>query len=248
MPHVWLARGCPTLPPDARRVGARCVRSAQSVAGVRCCGGSTCVSVCLSQQSCDGDDGQAATLVQARAYCERRGRRLCTRAELGRGFCCKSGCAMDGMLVWTEDACTAPDNSGLPAAAQWPPPRGTGHWLSRAARCLGLSVSNLSLHYPADADAHFLEMRRQLRPWTQGARPHRYAGYNGPWLEGRWIRVTVRARARARVRVREGLAYPNPALTLPLTPGGSRTSSRSTRPPRCAVAGYAMSSARGCPS
>ena len=170
MPHVWLARGCPTLPPDARRVGARCVRSAQSVAGVRCCGGSTCVSVCLSQQSCDGDDGQAATLAQARAYCERRGRRLCTRAELGRGFCCKSGCAMDGMLVWTEDACTAaPDNGGLPAAERWPPPRVTGRWLSRAARCLGLSASNLSLHYPADADAHFLEMRRQLRPWTQGA-------------------------------------------------------------------------------
>jgi len=170
MPHVWLTRGCPTLPPDARRVGARCVRSAQSVAGVRCCGGSTCVSVCLSQQSCDGDDGQAATLAQARAYCERRGRRLCTRAELGRGFCCKSGCAMDGMLVWTEDACTAaPDNGGLPAAERWPPPRVTGRWLSRAARCLGLSASNLSLHYPADADAHFLEMRRQLRPWTQGA-------------------------------------------------------------------------------
>ena len=168
MPQHWLARGCPTLPLDASRVGARCVRRAQSVAGVRCCGGSTCVSVCLSQQNrdtCDGDDGHAATLVQARAYCERRGRRLCTRAELGRGFCCKSGCAMDGMLVWTEDTCaTASDNSGLPAAAQRPPPRRSGQWLSRAAaRCLGMSTSNLSLHYPADADAHFLEVHRQLR-------------------------------------------------------------------------------------
>ena len=50
-----------------------------------------------------------------------------------------------------------------------------------------MRTGNLSLHYPADADEHFLEVQRQLRPWTQGTRPHSYADYNGPWLENRWI-------------------------------------------------------------
>ena len=104
---------------------------------------------------------------------------------------------MDGMLVWTADSCIATDTGTGPAQR---PPRGGGRWLSRAARCLGMTTTNLSLSYPPDADEHFREVQRQLRPWTQGARPHRHSGFEGPWLENRWISHFEAEYARVRAR------------------------------------------------
>tara|TARA_B110001452_G_C15199885_1_gene416467 strand:- start:37 stop:1494 length:1458 start_codon:yes stop_codon:yes gene_type:complete len=180
----WLQRGCSTLPADARRIGPRCGAGSQ-VGGVRCCGDgrASCVSVCLGAQSCGGDDGQAANLSQATAFCRRRGLRLCTRAELSHGTCCRSGCAMDGMLVWTADGCDAAEAL---VETQLPEPRPRGaRGLSHAAHCLGMA-RNHSLQYPVDADEHFREVQRKMEPFSRGVPPHSYAGYSGPWLENRW--------------------------------------------------------------
>jgi len=45
------------------------------------------------------------------------------------------------------------------------------------------------LPYPEDAYAHFQEIHQRLEPWTQktGHKPHRAAGYHGPWIENHWI-------------------------------------------------------------
>ena len=45
------------------------------------------------------------------------------------------------------------------------------------------------LPYPEDAYAHFQEIHQRLEPWTQQTdhKPHRAAGYHGPWIENHWI-------------------------------------------------------------
>jgi hypothetical protein len=55
--------------------------------------------------------------------------------------------------------------------------------------CLQRSTSSLVLEYPDDADEHFNEIRIALSPWAQHSahKIHRAKGYNGPWIENRWI-------------------------------------------------------------
>ena len=73
-----------------------------------------CISVCEADQRINvagghdtvwepklGTDGLSATPVAAAAECSARGWRLCKRAELRA--CCKKGCGMDKLYVWTAD-------------------------------------------------------------------------------------------------------------------------------------------------
>ena len=45
------------------------------------------------------------------------------------------------------------------------------------------------LPYPEDAYKHFQEIHQRLSQWTQQTnhKPHRAAGYQGPWIENHWI-------------------------------------------------------------
>ena len=57
-------------------------------------------------------------------------------------------------------------------------------------QCLMRSTPTLNLSYPADPEAHFLEIHKALRPYTQPPqhRPHGDAsGFHGPWIENEWI-------------------------------------------------------------
>ena len=62
-----------------------------------------------------------------------------------------------------------------------------------AAACLGLTDHSLGLrgrfNYPADAESHFLEIERTLARFKQKEvhRPHRAAGFGGPWIENYFI-------------------------------------------------------------
>ena len=60
------------------------------------------------------------------------------------------------------------------------------------AECLGLTpkLSPENLSYPVDAEEHFFEIEMALARWKQKGvhRPHRAAGYGGPWIENIWIR------------------------------------------------------------
>jgi hypothetical protein len=57
--------------------------------------------------------------------------------------------------------------------------------------CLGLTKPKPSaaLAYPRDAEEHFLEIEKALARWKQKDvhRPHRAAGFGGPWVENIWI-------------------------------------------------------------
>ena len=99
---------------------AEAVWSTFQRAAVRCCkmperqSEARCMSVCEADQRINvagghdtvwepklGTDGLSATPVAAAAECSARGWRLCKRAELRA--CCKKGCGMDKLYVWTAD-------------------------------------------------------------------------------------------------------------------------------------------------
>lgn len=50
-------------------------------------------------------------------------------------------------------------------------------------RCLGLE----NITYPDDAYEHYQEIHRLLHEHTNHTKPHRAAGYRGPWIENYWI-------------------------------------------------------------
>jgi hypothetical protein len=113
-------------------------------AAVRCCGNDgSCISVCeFSQWRSERPraaqrsprravDGLAATWREAREECEAQGMRLCRPEQLGA--CCKTGCGMDGVAVWTSASCAG---SGHPVAADHEPRR--AHNALAATQLLGL--------------------------------------------------------------------------------------------------------------
>ena len=105
----------------AAETDAEAAWSTFQTAAVRCCKVPTrqlearCMSVCEADQRLNvaaasgdtvwepklGTDGLSATPVAAAAECSARGWRLCKRAELGA--CCKTGCGMDKLYVWTAE-------------------------------------------------------------------------------------------------------------------------------------------------
>ena len=120
---AWLEAGCPAV--VRRTTSPPSCAAAASLAAVRCCSRSTqenataCVSICNALDASRNQhayemprlhiDGTLANLAEAQAECESlAGRRLCSRAELQAGICCKTGCGMDGALVWAADPCPGP--------------------------------------------------------------------------------------------------------------------------------------------
>ena len=117
---AWLEAGCSTV----RQARPPSCAAAASFAAVRCCSTTqesttTCVSICNALDANRNQhayemprlhiDGTLANLTEAQAECESlAGRRLCSRAELQGGICCKTGCGMDGSLVWAADPCPGP--------------------------------------------------------------------------------------------------------------------------------------------
>lgn len=59
--------------------------------------------------------------------------------------------------------------------------------LARGAACLPNGGKDLKLEYPTDAEAHFEQIHSGLSKYTASERPHRGAGYGGPWIENHWI-------------------------------------------------------------
>eukprot|EP00933_Yihiella_yeosuensis_P004990 TRINITY_DN10939_c2_g1_i1.p1 TRINITY_DN10939_c2_g1~~TRINITY_DN10939_c2_g1_i1.p1 ORF type:complete len:429 (+),score=88.92 TRINITY_DN10939_c2_g1_i1:133-1419(+) len=67
-----------------------------------------------------------------------------------------------------------------------------------AQECLRLTTPTIELAYPADAEAHFEEVRKALSPWMDFAKKqfmkdmknpyHCGEGYCGPWIENLWIK------------------------------------------------------------
>ena len=63
--------------------------------------------------------------------------------------------------------------------------------LGPALACLRKTTPKLQLRYPADAEAHFQQIRERLAPWAQHAAHHPHGdkktGFHGPWIENAWI-------------------------------------------------------------
>ena len=113
---AWQAAGCPRHNvPRARDTRVphplpTCA-SSDALAAVRCCGPQQCTSVCRrdADETCalTSIDSRLTSFAEAGAECAAHGRRLCTRRELEDGKCCRAGCNMDGVLVWSSDACAS---------------------------------------------------------------------------------------------------------------------------------------------
>jgi len=77
--------------------------------------------------------------------------------------------------------------------------------LSVASACLGLTSPGIALSYPDDAEQHFLDIERELLPWSQGQKGHRVhqaAMYGGPWLENHFVETFTARMHDARVQGR----------------------------------------------
>ena len=116
---AWQHAGCPTV--RVQEPKAACRRTDAAVGAVRCCGalaaeGGTraCYSVCYAHQRPYSRsrwelpplvvrNALRANFSGAVAECAAYGMRLCSRAELAGGACCKSGCGMDAKPVWTAE-------------------------------------------------------------------------------------------------------------------------------------------------
>ena len=115
--------GCPANAASRVELGSECVPGdGFHAAAVRCCRNSdaSCISVCPSHHVGTPrkraterpltalKDTKAALYAEAAAECAAHGRRLCTANELAnKSRCCGTGCAMDNVLVWTSDSCSA---------------------------------------------------------------------------------------------------------------------------------------------
>ena len=124
---AWQTAGCPrhNVPrardPSVAHPSPTCAAT-DSLAAVRCCGPRReCESVCRRDalETCarTGIDGHLTSFAEAGAECAAHGRRLCTRRELDDGNCCRAGCNMDGVLVWSSDECTSIAANRPPVAA-----------------------------------------------------------------------------------------------------------------------------------
>ena len=123
---AWQAAGCPRHNvPRARDTRVphplpTCA-SSDSLAAVRCCGPQQCTSVCRrdAEETCalTSIDSRLTSFAEAGAECAAQGRRLCTRRELEDGKCCRAGCNMDGVLVWSSDECASITAARPPIAA-----------------------------------------------------------------------------------------------------------------------------------
>ena len=123
---LWQAAGCPRHNvPRARDTRVphplpTCA-SSDSLAAVRCCGPQQCTSVCRrdAEETCalTSIDSRLTSFAEAGAECAAQGRRLCTRRELEDGKCCRAGCNMDGVLVWSSDECASITAARPPLAA-----------------------------------------------------------------------------------------------------------------------------------
>merc|ERR550514_1591807 len=110
----------PSLPLSTALVIAGCgpttsCLSVSQTAHVRCCGGSSPMSVCEA----------AVTFAAAVTACDNRGGRLCSSAEMQQGLPngpCSTGCGYNNQAIsmWTSDACTSP--SPPPNQLPRPPP------------------------------------------------------------------------------------------------------------------------------
>ena len=116
--YYQIVDGCSA---DSISVKPKCVHRGWSAA-VRCCSPAEakqkCTSVCFNSQRVAGKgmadnsapltplNGRSATLSEAISECTARGRRLCSPDELHSNVCCRTGCMMDRLLVWTASPCT----------------------------------------------------------------------------------------------------------------------------------------------
>jgi len=48
-------------------------------------------------------------------------------------------------------------------------------------------AKNLSMRYPADGVEHYQRVHKALKQYIEGVPMHSAAGYDGPWIENRWI-------------------------------------------------------------
>ena len=150
----WTESGCPKLTKQSggnfmvrpKPAPGRCMHASQGAA-IRCCSDrGTCTSICEPrllqaspphQPQAVGVAGLAASHEQAATECAAIGMRLCTRQELVRSMCCKSGCQTDGALVWTSDSCTNAEcargrTQDCIARFRGSPTPGDTHWCDRA--------------------------------------------------------------------------------------------------------------------
>ena len=96
----WTADGCPAL---AGKVEMELHPNDMKFA-VRCCSDSSdgnveCSSIKYGSDECFPHE---ASWTDAAAQCSAHGARLCTKEELLKDVCCRSGCGMDGLAVWTS--------------------------------------------------------------------------------------------------------------------------------------------------
>merc|ERR550534_2885894 len=78
-------------------------RPSNELHGVRCC--SNDGRTCSTSFRCDSDtklDHQ-----QAKSYCAREGKRLCTRTEMESDMCCSTGGKCDTESVWTSTSASS---------------------------------------------------------------------------------------------------------------------------------------------
>mmetsp|Transcript_24306 Transcript_24306/g.34813 ORF Transcript_24306/g.34813 Transcript_24306/m.34813 type:complete len:573 (-) Transcript_24306:68-1786(-) len=73
-----------------------------SSVAVHCCKG----SMEKNNLKCSRDGcKKRSSFSAAKSYCENRGMRLCSVAELGSGACCNKGCGWNNAISWTSDSC-----------------------------------------------------------------------------------------------------------------------------------------------
>jgi len=107
--QFWLEAGCRSLTTDPILAG-KFASIGEAVGKIQCCRdgastGATCLrkhsGVCMSGNSTTN----MVTFKQAALACETNGYRLCTKQEMQDDSslgCCKQGCGLDSMLVWTS--------------------------------------------------------------------------------------------------------------------------------------------------
>ena len=192
----WQTAGCPRHNvPRARdqRVPhpPHTCASSDSLAAVRCCGPQQCTSVCRrdKEETCalTSIDSRLASFTEAEAECAAHGRRLCTRRELEDGKCCRAGCNMDAMLVWSSDECapiTAVRPSvAAPAFSSAPPcasvtPRGFGPCCDRGS--LRASPNDALLNFSflkRESSGHLRAAQQQLPVKSATERLHGALGH-----------------------------------------------------------------------
>lgn len=69
------------------------------------------------------------------------------------------------------------------------PSTGSSPDLTPALECLRKTKSVTVSQYPSDSFEHYSRIHQRLSTWTQqpNHRPHRAAGFDGPWIENRFI-------------------------------------------------------------